>query len=490
RNAGWEIIDFDSQSGVQKELLKKSCYVVKNDIVYNGSLLGTVEVYGADRFMNIELNAIIQLSILNGIILSVFLIATLFFIIRLIVINPLQKITHAISNADRDGVPLNDIPVSGSSEISSLSITMNSMIDMIKRSRVKLRAHQENLEEIVAARTRELVREKKNADRANKAKSEFLANMSHELRSPLNAILGFARVMDRGRALPSEEKENLAIIQRSGEHLLNLINDVLDMSKIEAGRAVLNENDFDLYRLLDDAEEMFHLKAEERGPRLIFERDAGVPRNIRTDEGKLRQVLLNLLGNALKFTKEGCISVRVGKSPGVLTEESPGDLEASGACMLTFEVEDTGEGIAPDERDRLFEAFAQTETGRKSREGTGLGLPISRKFVRMMGGDISVESRVGAGTVFRFGIRAETAKGAGTETGKPERRVIALAPDQPPRRILIADDSKTNRLLLLKFLNLPGFELREAANGEEAVNIQREWEPHLILMDVRMPGMD
>jgi len=249
RNDGWEIIDFDSQSEFHKELLKKSCYVVKSDIVYKGSFLGTVEVYGADRFMNIELNTIIQLSIMNGVIFSFFLIATLLISIRLIVINPLYKIIHAISNADRDGIPLNDIPISGSSEISSLSITMNYMIDMIKQSRVKLQAHQENLEGIVTARTQELVKEKQNADRANKAKSTFLSNMSHELRSPLNAILGFAQIMTRSRQLDKENQENVGIISRSGEHLLNLINQVLDLSKIEAGRTTINENHFDFYRL-------------------------------------------------------------------------------------------------------------------------------------------------------------------------------------------------------------------------------------------------
>ncbi|MDM8555942.1 ATP-binding protein [Desulfococcaceae bacterium HSG7] len=482
RNDEWEVIDFDSQSGVQKELLKRNCYVVKNDIVYNGNLLGTLEVYAADRFMNIELNAIIQRSVINGIIISLFLISALLVSIRLIVINPLLKMIHAISNTDSDGIPLDKIPVAGSSEISSLSKTMNYMIHMIKQSRVKLRAHRENLEETVATRTRELVREKKNADKANKAKSEFLANMSHELRTPLNAIIGFARILDRSRVIPSEEKEEVAIIRRSGEHLLNLINDVLDMSKIEAGRTVITETDFDVYRLLDDVENMFCLKAEEKRLQLIVECDTGVPQYIRTDESKLRQVLVNLLGNALKFTKEGGISLRVGKTSEVL--------ENSEVCQLIFEMEDTGEGIAPAELDSIFVSFVQTETGRKSQQGTGLGLPISRKFVQMMGGDIAVESRVGRGTVFRFKIQAQTAKGTETETGKPEKHVIALEPNQPHYRILIVDDRETNRLLLLRLLAPVGFELREAKNGREAVEIWKKWEPHLICMDMRMPVMD
>ncbi|MCP4694245.1 MAG: response regulator, partial [Desulfobacterales bacterium] len=349
------------------------------------------------------------------------------------------------------------------------------------------------------------------AEVANHAKSVFLANMSHELRTPLNAILGFARVMDHNRAIPPGDKEHLAIIRNSGEHLLNLINDVLDMSKIEAGRTVLNERDVDLHRLLDDVEGMFCLKAEETGLLLVFERHAGVPRYIRTDDGKLRQTLVNLLNNALKFTKEGGVTVKIEYCPLIIEKSVEKDKNPQSSIPglfnpqsrgysilnpqspipnLLFSIIDTGPGIAPGEQGSLFKAFIQAETGRKSREGTGLGLPISRKFIQMMGGDITVESEVGKGAVFRFGIRAESAKGAGFETARPDRRVIALATDQPRYRILIVDDMESNRSLLLELLAPPGFELREAENGEEAVEIQREWEPHLIFMDMRMPVMD
>jgi len=243
RNGEWEIIDFDSQSSVQKELLKTSCHVVKSDIVYNGNLLGTVEVYGADRFMNIELDEIIQQSMINGVIIALFLITTLLVSIRFIVIDPLHKMIHAISNTDSGGIPLNDIPVAGPSEISSLTITMNNMIGMIRQSRVKLQAHQEDLERIVAQRTRELVREKKNADRANKAKSEFLAGMSHELRTPLNAIIGFSRRMMNKSDLSPEYQKNLEIIHTRGDHLLSLINRMIEISKIEDAPAAVDRID-------------------------------------------------------------------------------------------------------------------------------------------------------------------------------------------------------------------------------------------------------
>ncbi|MCP4693142.1 MAG: response regulator, partial [Desulfobacterales bacterium] len=336
------------------------------------------------------------------------------------------------------------------------------------------------------------------AEAANRAKSVFLANMSHELRTPLNAILGFSQLLGHDANMEPEQKEHLGIIRRSGEHLLNLINDVLDMSKIEAGRAVLVEKDFDLHHLMDVVEDIVRLKAEEKGLELVFRRDPGVPRYARTDEGRLRQALMNLLDNAIKFTGSGCITVRARRTPDA--SEPPGSPpsgasdvstpKTSDVCSLVFEVEDAGPGVAPGELDVLFDPFVQTGAGRKSREGTGLGLPISRKFARMMGGDIEVESEVGKGSVFRLRIRAGIAEGAAVESAPPGRRVIALAPGQPRRRILVVDDKESNRLLLIKLLTLPGLELRQAENGREAMAIREAWEPHLILMDMRMPVMD
>ncbi|MEG4024120.1 PAS domain S-box protein [Microcoleus sp. S13C4] len=329
---------------------------------------------------------------------------------------------------------------------------------------------------------------KEAAEAANKAKSTFLANMSHELRSPLNAVIGFAQVMVRSKTLSPENQENVGIILRSGEHLLSLINQVLDLSKIEAGRTTLYEKNFDLYRLLDDLEEMFALKAEEKGLQLMLARDAEVPHYIGTDEVKLRQVLINLLNNAIKFTSQGGVAVQVKGGRRNIHNNSADQLPDR--YSLHFEVQDTGAGIAAEEINQLFEAFVQTKTGKESQEGTGLGLAISRQFVQLMGGAITVSSEVGKGTIFQFDIQVHLVESADIESKKTQRRVVALEPNQPSYRLLIVDDKPLNRQLLVKLLSPLGFELREASNGKEAVDIFMEWEPHLIWMDMRMPVMD
>ena len=334
---------------------------------------------------------------------------------------------------------------------------------------------------------RELMEAKEKAEVANQAKSSFLANMSHELRSPLNAILGFAQIMTRSQTLPKEHQESVGIINRSGEHLLTLINNVLDLSKIEAGCITLNKQNFDLHCLLHDIHDMFQLKASDKGLQLRLEQAENLPRYIRTDEVKLRQILINLINNGLKFTEQGIISIRVSQNQSQITNHQSSITELT---TLHFEVEDTGAGIAPEELDNLFEAFTQTESGKQAQEGTGLGLSISRKFAELMGGKMLVTSRMGEGTVFSFEIQCLEVEATKVEELSTHRPIIALEPGQPHYRILIVDDKPVNRQLLIRLLHPLGFHLQEASNGKEAIEIWEKWEPHLIWMDMRMPVMD
>jgi len=350
---------------------------------------------------------------------------------------------------------------------------------------------------------------KEAAEAANRAKSQFLANMSHELRTPLNAILGFSQLMERDPAITTAQRENLGIINRSGEHLLALINDVLDMSKIEAGQTTLNLQSFDLFRTLTSIEEMVRVRAERKGLQFTVHRAPDVPQYLRSDERKLREVLINLLSNAIKFTEEGKVSLRVCEFNELSTQptqptqptqklknskthktlRSQKLKNSKTHKTLRFEIEDTGIGIAPDEVDTLFDPFVQSQHRQAASEGTGLGLAISRKFVQLLGGDMTVESEVGQGSVFTFEIQVELAERAKIEAETSLRRVIGLEPNQPTYRILVVEDNLENRMFLTQLLRLMGFEVREATNGQEAIEQHEHWQPHLILMDMRMPVM-
>ncbi|MEA2710909.1 MAG: hypothetical protein QOF78_3510 [Phycisphaerales bacterium] len=316
---------------------------------------------------------------------------------------------------------------------------------------------------------------------ANRAKSVFLANMSHEIRTPMNAILGFSQLMQRDQGLTPRQCQYLATINRSGEHLLALINDVLEMSKIEAGRTTLNVSTFDLLVLLKDLEMMFRVRTDEKKLSFSVQLIGDVPQYIVTDINKLRQVFINVLGNAVKFTDAGVVALRVRADRESTTAPCP---------CLHVEVEDTGPGISPDEQDKLFRHFEQTKTGQQAGTGTGLGLAISREFVRLMGGDITVKSQVGKGSVFEIRLPLKEGQAQAIHAEDKPRHVVRLQPGQATCRVLIADDIDENRQLLAQLLGPIGFEIRLAVNGLEAVQAFEEWRPHLILMDFRMPVMD
>src|SRR3954451_19785745 len=314
---------------------------------------------------------------------------------------------------------------------------------------------------------------------ANRAKSVFLANMSHEIRTPMNAILGFSQLMLRDSDLTPRQCQYLGTINRSGEHLLALINDVLEMSKIEAGRTTLNPSTFDLPALLKDLEMMFRVRTDEKTLAFSVETIGDVPRFIVTDINKLRQVFINVIGNAVKFTEQGGVALRVSA-----------DREAPTGPCLRVEVEDTGPGISPDDQDKLFRHFEQTKTGQQAGTGTGLGLAISREFVRLMGGDITLSSQVGRGSVFVVDLPLKEGEAQAVHAKDNPRHVLRLQPGQSACRVLIADDIEDNRQLLAQLLAPVGFEIRLATNGAEAVQEFEQWRPHLILMDFRMPVMD
>ncbi|MEZ2300858.1 MAG: response regulator [Microcoleus sp.] len=342
----------------------------------------------------------------------------------------------------------------------------------------------------------EIVERKKAEEKAaaaSQAKSQFVANMSHELRTPLNAILGFSQVMSRDSLLSNENIENLRIINRSGQHLLELINDVLDLSKIEAGIVALDESSFDLYQVLDTLEEMFQIKAETKNLHLKFSVQSQVPQYIKTDEKKLRVCLINLLGNSIKFTENGGeILLRVGlETVPFQSEETEIDSNSisNERCVIFFEVQDTGVGIAAEEMETLFNAFVQTEAGKKAADGTGLGLNITKKYVEIMGGNIEVSSILGEGTTFKFNIKLCAVAPSEVNITRLQR-VLGLEPEQPIYRILAVDDNTENRLLLIKMLAPIGFEVREAENGRQAIEIWENWQPDLIWLDTRMPVMN
>ncbi|MBL1175195.1 PAS domain S-box protein [Pantanalinema sp. GBBB05] len=367
-----------------------------------------------------------------------------------------------------------------------------------KQAEEALQQLNQELEQRVQERTMELQHAMEAAEAANRAKSVFLANMSHELRTPLNAILGFAQLMSRDHSLELEKRQQLSIINRSGEHLLNLINDILEMSKIEAGRIIFTPNCFDLYSLLNILEEMFRLRAAEKGLQFIINLAPNLPRHIETDENKLRQILINLVGNAIKFTQYGQIILRIStftpdKVINYPSVAKPDKVQGSyylGKVNLKIEVEDTGIGIASNELDSLFEPFIQSNNRQSAHEGTGLGLPISRQFVQLMGGDLTVRSTPEVGSIFAFTIPVQLVESGALATSSLPRHILGLAPNQLTYHILVVEDNETNRQLLVQLLQSVGFKVQAATNGQEAIALWETWQPQLIWMDMRMPVMN
>ncbi|MBD2541539.1 response regulator [Coleofasciculus sp. FACHB-SPT36] len=358
--------------------------------------------------------------------------------------------------------------------------------EALERSQIQLKLSHEQLENYnrmleakVQKRTLKLqqeIRDRQKAEQAaqsaNRAKSEFLANMSHELRTPLNGILGYAQILKRDKTLNEPQKDGLGVIHQCGEHLLTLINDILDLSKIEARKMELHRSNFHFPQFLEGIVELCRIRAQQKDIYLTYQPIAPLPMAVQGDEKRLRQVLINLLSNAIKFTTTGGVTFQASYQDGT----------------FRFQVEDTGVGMASEQLEEIFLPFHQVgERDRKS-EGTGLGLAISRQLVQMMGSEIKVNSILGKGSVFYFDLDLPLVDQWADVTQIDERPIIGYLGDK--RKILIADDQWENRSILVKMLEPLGFEIREATDGLDCITKAQEWQPHVILMDLMMPALN
>ena len=356
-------------------------------------------------------------------------------------------------------------------------ISIFSDITERKRTEEELRKYREHLEDLVRQRTEELTVARDQAEAANRSKSIFLANMSHELRTPLNAVIGFSQLMDKDSTLSERQQRNIEIINRSGNHLLTLINDVLELSKIESGKLCVTLEETSPAELLREVTDMMRVRAEQSGLSLTLE-TPDLPPAVMLDTVKLRQVLLNLLSNAIKFTRQG----------GVILSVETQTAEA-GKVRLKFTVSDTGIGIAPEDMHRIFEPFEQAGSASSNQAGTGLGLTISRQYLQMMGGELTVESTLGEGSAFSFALTAQICATLETQ-GRSLGTVVDIAAADRGRRILVVDDNAEARMLIRDLLEPYGFAVMETGDGALAGKSVDSFQPDLIFMDWRMPEID
>jgi CheY-like chemotaxis protein/nitrogen-specific signal transduction histidine kinase len=338
------------------------------------------------------------------------------------------------------------------------------------------------LEKVTKDLTAELFLEKERAAAASQVKSDFLASISHELRTPLNAILGFSRLLERQASIPEPQMEQLKLIHNSGKQLLALIDDMLEMAKIEAGRAVLDPQRMELDIFIREIASIFHTRAAEQCLKFKVEQEKPLPRHIRCDQGKLRQILFNLLSNAIRNTPaRGTIVMRV-------SAQDPTRATTAPQTMLRFDITDGS--ILPDPIETIFEPFVQVGPQSDAWAGAGLGLAIGKRNAQLMGGDIAIDTPAQSGTIFTLTIPVQITDWMPKPEPKTKPRVVGLAEGQPRYHVLVADDTEIGRSLLEDLVKTLGFEIRSVENGEQAVEQFFAWRPHLIFMDIRMPVLD
>ena len=417
---------------------------------------------------------------LTGIVRAMILAFLLYFVISIILTRPLLRVIHEVSSSQSpEGIGSFRIQVPDASkgkELNELAGSINNQLALISSYLRDIEEARKNLEKRVKERTRELNEARINAEAANHAKSVFLANMSHELRTPLNAILGYGQLLRQDPGLPEQYQKTIKIIRRSGTHLLRMIDEILEISKIESGHILPNKTAFNLPSLLDTIMAMVLVRAEKKGLELKLVKATNLPKVISADENKLHQILSNLLSNGIKYTDAGRVELRV-------------DVNSTN-CQLMIQVDDTGMGIDPKHIEHVFEPFYQNTDHTRSNDGAGLGLSLVKRYVEVMDGTISVESKPGEGTTFQIELPYEPAQEAEIEKREAERQVVGIAADQPRYKILVVEDNPDSRSLLEQMLEQVGFSTRTATNGQEAVDIHEAWDPDLIWMDIRMPVMD